>query len=798
MSGELHEPSEREARLAAALAGYHDLRAGQRPVDAQAFCRQHPELAPDLEDAIAASDGIDQLLEPPEMAGPDAALQEEMPARLSGCRILEELGSGGMGRVFLALDERLGRKVAIKILGRRYRVYPGVRTRFLEEARAMARLSHPHIARIYSLGPPEEEAHFVMEYVEGVPLTEAAQPLTLRQRAELLEKVTRAVDFQHRHGIVHRDLKPANILVGPDLEPKVLDFGLALPIDDAAGRAARPVEVAGTPAYFSPEQARGGAPLGPASDVFSLGAVLYEALTGTLPFRGETYAEQVENIRTQDPVLPRRINPAIPADLQNICLKALEKDPARRYFSARELASDLERFLAGEPVMAAPSTYGRVMAGQVEQHLRELDGWRREEILSPSEHDGFRKLYERLIEREDAWIMEARRLSLPQVGLYFGAWILSLGAALILLFRYAALPAPFAILTVAAAAGVTAWLGLHSWRRGRQRIAIAFLLAFCLLWPIFLLVGLNECGLLAAATRNREDLELFSKVTGFKRTTNAQLWWALLLALPVYYALRRFTRATVFSLVFAVAAALQCLVTLLRLGLLEWLEKDPGLVYLRLSPFAVLFFAVAFALERLDHPEDSGHFYPLAVLFTWASLTGVVTFHKPYADWLKSVAPWTRGQLEYLFILNAGAYTALQSLCDRFPSAQMRTVAKAFRFVIPGHVLTSLFLLGLSATELFEKTPADQALRLEARLFELLLPAAAAVFVFGSIPKQMKNFFASGMLFLAVGLVRLQQNLLKDQMLWPLSLLLAGVLVMLFAAHYAAIRRALARWFIRR
>ncbi len=797
MTGELQDPSEREARVAAALADYHDLRARQQPVDAQAFCRQHPELAPDLEDAIATADRIDQLLEAPDMAGPDAALQEEVPERLSGCRILEELGSGGMGRVFLALDERLGRKVAIKALGRRYRDHPLVRTRFLEEARSMARLSHPHIARIYSLGPPEEEAHFVMEYIEGVPLTATAQPLTLRQRAELLEKVARAVDFQHRHGIVHRDLKPANILVGPDLEPKVLDFGLALPMDDASGRAARPGDVAGTPAYFSPEQARGGA-LGPASDVFSLGAVLYETLTGMLPFRGETYAEQVENIRTQDPELPRRIDSAIPAELQNICLKALEKDPARRYCSARELANDLERFLAGEPVLAAPSTYGRVMAGQVERHLRELDGWRREEILSASEHDAFRRLYERLIEREDAWIMEARRLSLPQVGLYFGAWILSVGAALILLFRYAALPAPAAILTVAAAAGLTAWLGVRSWRRGQQRIAIAFLLAFCLLWPIFLLVGLNECGLLAAATRSREDLELFSKFTSFKRTTNAQLWWALLVALPVYYALRRFTRATVFSLVFAVAMALECLVTLLRLGLLEWLEQDPGLFYLRLSPFALLFFALAFSLERLGHPEDSRHFYPLAVLFTWASLTGVVTFHKPYADWLKSVAPWTRGQLEYLFILNAGAYAALQSLCDRFPSAQMRTVAKAFRFVIPGHVLTSLFLLGLSATELFEKTPADQALRLEARLFELLLPAAAAAFVFASIPKQMKNFFASGMLFLAVGLVRLQQNLLKDQMLWPLALLLGGVLIMLLAAHYAAIRRALGRWSRRR
>ncbi len=798
MTNDGQDLPEGEALLAAALAEYHDLRARQQQVEPEAFCRRHPDLAPDLEAAIAALEELEQVLEPADLAGPDEGLRAELPERLSGCKIVEEIGSGGMGRVFLALDERLGRKVAIKTLSRRYRDNLPLRTRFLEEARAMARLNHPHVARIYSLGPPEEEPHFVMEYVEGLPLTEAVEPLNLRQRAELIEKVARAVDFQHRHGVVHRDLKPANILVGPDLEPKVLDFGLALQVDEPGSQAAGRGEVAGTPAYFSPEQARGEVPLGPASDVFSLGAVFYEALTGVLPFRGETYAEQVHNLRTQDPVLPRRLNPAVPADLQNICLKALEKDPAQRYCSAREMANDLERFLAGEAVMASPSTYGRVVAGQIEQHLRDLEGWRHDQILSASEHDGFRKLYDRLIDREDAWIMEARRLSLPQVGLYFGAWVLGVGAALILLFRYAALSAPAAVLAVAAAAAATAWLGVRCWRSGQYRIAIAYLLAFCLLWPIFLLVGMNECGLLAAATRNREDLELFSKFTAFKRTTNAQLWWALLLSLPAYFALRRFTRATVFSLVFAVALALDCLVTLLRLGLLEWLEQDPGLVYLRLLPFALLFFAAAFSLERLGHLGDSRHFYPLAVLFTWASLSGVATFHQPYAQWLRRVAPWTRGQLEYLFILNAGIYIGLQSLCDRFPSAQMRTVAKAFRFVIPGHVLTSLFLLGLSATELWEKSPAEEGLRLEARLLELLLPAAAAGFVFGSIPKQMKNFFASGMLFLAVGVVRLQQNLLKDQMLWPLSLLLAGVLVMLFATHYAAIRMALARWFQRR
>jgi hypothetical protein len=170
-----------------------------------------------------------------------------------------------------------------------------------------------------------------------------------------------------------------------------------------------------------------------------------------------------------------------------------------------------------------------------------------------------------------------------------------------------------------------------------------------------------------------------------------------------------------------------------------------------------------------------------------------VTYHDPYANWLKSVAPWTRGQVEYLFIINAGLYFALQIACERVSSPQMRMVAKSFRFVIPGHVMTSLLLLGLAASDRWEKAPADAGMRLEARLFEVLLPVVACVFVLGSIPKQMKNFFASGMLFLAIGLVRLQQDFFKDRAWWPIGLLLTGSLLMGIAARYAPLKMAVKR-----
>ncbi len=792
---------EREARLARAFAEYNDLRAQGEPVDPDAFCRKYPEIEQELRPQIEAVSQIEDSLISGVPTGGGAA-EEELPERLSGHKILGLIGAGGMGRVLLAFDERLGRKVAIKTLSRRYRSNSHLRLRFMQEARAMARLSHPNVARIYNLGPAEEEPHFVMEHLEGTPLTEAAQALSLLQKAELMHKVALAVDFLHRHQVLHRDLKPGNILVGPDLEPKVLDFGLALQAEEKENRVTSVGDVVGTPDYLSPEQTRAGAaPVDARSDVFSLGAVFYEMLTGAVPFHGETYSELVEGIRERDPALPRRVNPAVPGELQNICLKALEKNPADRYTSARDLADDLQRFIAGESVLASPTTYLRVMTGKIAQHLRELEGWTLDHVLSESEVDAFRKLYDRLVEREDAWIMEMRRLTLSRVTLYLGAWILVVGAALVLLFEYKRLDGATAILTVLAATTATAWLGIRYWNQERFQVSIAHLLAACLLLPVFFLVTMNEWGWLdVPIVLGKVSLELFSKLPeDFKRTTNAQLWWALLLSLPGYYWLRRFTRSSVFSLVFAVMGALLCLVTLLRMGMLKWIDDaDPGQIYLRLIPIALLFFASGFTIERLRRPADSRYFYPIAVLFTWAALTGLAGYHKPYANWLGWAFQWTHGNQAYLFIINAGIYIALQGFFDRFDSSQMRAVAKTFRFVIPGHVLVSLLLLGLDATARYDAKPKDMDLWREARIFEGLLPLAACVFVFAGIPKQMKNFFAAGLLFLAIGIVRLQQNWLKDQSAWPLSLLVAGVLLMLCAANYAPLRMFFARLFRRR
>ena len=418
--------------------------------------------------------------------------------------------------------------------------------------------------------------------------------------------------------------------------------------------------------------------------------------------------------------------------------------------------------------------------------MSDLEGWRSDRILSDAEYDGLRKRYDRLMEREDAWILEARRLTLPQVTLYLGAWVLAVAAALLTCYPYPALAGAPAVAIAWAAAVPLVWIGRREWLRGAYRVAIAYMMVFCLVAPIAALVTFEEARWFTGFTQGRIDLELFHKLEFPKQATNAQLWWALLAGVPACWWLRRLTRAPVFSLMLAALAASLCGVALLRMGLIDWIEHDPGRPYFYLMPIAALFMAAGLTLERLRMPDDSRYFYPFAAAFTWAALTGVVTYHEPYARWLEFAAPWTRGQIAYLYLANAAVYFLLDRLCERLETPQARMVGKAFRFVIPGHVMFSILALGVEAEAYTEK-----------RIFEALLPAVACVFVFASIPRQMKNFFVSGLFFFAVGVFRLQHDVFTGRAGWPLTLLLAGLALMTAAANYSAIRIALQKVFRR-
>jgi serine/threonine-protein kinase len=264
------------------------------------------------------------------------------------------LGHGGMGVVYKAWHLRLQRPVALKMLLAGAYAQPTERERFLREAEAVAALHHPNIVPVYDAGEADGRPYFTMELVEGGSLAEQIRgvPQPARQAAALVATLAEAVHAAHQSGIVHRDLKPGNILLTRDGTPKVTDFGLARRLEGNGGLTLSGAPL-GTPSYMAPEQARGDKKaIGPATDVYALGAILYELLTGRPPFRAATSAATLHQVVTEEPIPPARLNPQVPRDLATICLKGLHKEPGRRYASARELADDLRRFLNDEPIRA--------------------------------------------------------------------------------------------------------------------------------------------------------------------------------------------------------------------------------------------------------------------------------------------------------------------------------------------------------------------------------------------------------------------------------------------------------------
>jgi WD40 repeat protein len=320
---------------------------GAKNLDDQLTLRQFPaELSPRAPPEPPTSD---DLTGPPR---PGATRPLPMP-RLADYELLEEVGRGGMGVVFRARHVRLGRIVALKMIIGGALARPEDLQRFDTESEAAAQLQHPNIVALYEAGASDGQPFFSMEFVSGTSLAGrvALGPLPGRRAAAYLETTARAVAYAHGRGVIHRDLKPGNVLLDEHDQPKITDFGLAKLMTTDSGQT-RTGAVLGTPSYMSPEQAAGRKDLGPASDVYSLGAILYELLTGKPPFAGETALATINLVTEQEPLSPQLLNPAVDLDLETICLKCLEKDPRRRYASAAALAGDLRRYLDGEPITA--------------------------------------------------------------------------------------------------------------------------------------------------------------------------------------------------------------------------------------------------------------------------------------------------------------------------------------------------------------------------------------------------------------------------------------------------------------
>ncbi|HEX8200954.1 MAG TPA: serine/threonine-protein kinase, partial [Isosphaeraceae bacterium] len=384
--GPAPEP-ERPALLTELIALEVELRrgAGERPTP-QEYRERFPEFAPRIDAAFVsdspvahggANDAPDAATIPLDHAAigqqprPDlgettqthtprpsdpAAPRPSVIHHVGDYELLEEIARGGMGVVYKARQISLNRTVAVKmILGGQLASAAEV-DRFHAEAEAAANLQHPNIVAIHEVGEHLGRHYFSMDYVEGRSLAEIVRdnPLPAERAARYVRTIARAIHFAHQRGTLHRDLKPSNVLIDGSDQPRVTDFGLARRIQGGSDLTATGA-VLGTPSYMPPEQAAGRRDdVSPASDVYALGAILYELLVGRPPFRAATPLETVKQVLEARPVSPRLLNPGLPRDLETICLKCLEKEPRNRYATAQELADELGRFLDGKPIRARP------------------------------------------------------------------------------------------------------------------------------------------------------------------------------------------------------------------------------------------------------------------------------------------------------------------------------------------------------------------------------------------------------------------------------------------------------------
>lgn len=396
-------PTDTDALLADLLEKLTDSQRRGERVDLAEEIRLHPDLAGEIRELWATVQIADEFasgdpLGDPLVSDPADLASSVAPRWFGDYELLEELGRGGMGVVYRARQLSLGRVVALKLILRGEFASAAEIGRFRVEAAAGAQVEHPHIVPVYEVGEVDGQPFFTMKYIAGTTLSRklAEGPLPARDTAELMLPVCLAIADAHQRGVVHRDLKPSNILIDQQGQPHVSDFGLAKRLNlPASVREVTPSleelqregdsrslthtgDILGTPSYISPEQAAGNrGEVGPASDVYSLGAILYQCLTGRPPFQAASPVDVLLMVLDQDPLLPRVVNPRADADLEMITLKCLQKPADLRYDSAAALADDLRAFLASEPIAARSTNIGQLFSRLLREthHAAVLENW---------------------------------------------------------------------------------------------------------------------------------------------------------------------------------------------------------------------------------------------------------------------------------------------------------------------------------------------------------------------------------------------------------------------------------------
>ena len=578
------DQEELEARLARLVAWHEE--TGELP-SVETVCQDRPDLAEPLRALVDRYAAISAILDGPHHPDPP---DETLPI-FDGFRTVERIGAGGMGTVYKLQDLRLGRLVAAKVLRRDAALRATVED-FLREARALALFNDRRIVRIHEFRPDPERPVLIMELVEGFELGRGAPALEFQQRARIVAAICGALQRAHDLGLQHRDLKPSNIMLDETLEPRLLDFGLS-------GGQPSAGHLRGTLPYVAPEQIDPARTIDARTDVYALGVIFYELLCGARPFSGAD-PEVIEAIRAGQTRLPVEVEPAVPEPLQAVALKAMERDPAARYQTAKDMAEDIGRWLDGRPVLARPTLYAATLGARARTHLDQVQEWLRLKLIHPHEAANLASAYGALDARDEDWIVESRVLSHSQIALYLGAFFLLAGS----LFYFGAhrvyesvqgVGRPFLVLGLP-------FLGLNAaahrlFQRQHKAVAVAFFLGGAGLLPLFLLIWFHELGLWRAAPDAAGQLFLDGSVSNrqLQVTTFVAGAWCGWLALR--------TRTVALSTVCTAVTLLFGLALLADLGLRTWIEDTRfDRLALHVAPLVGVYALAGWRLDRVRCP----------------------------------------------------------------------------------------------------------------------------------------------------------------------------------------------------
>jgi len=663
---------------------------------------------------------------------------------------LERLaGVGGMGHVFEAVDTRLNRRVAVKFISTA--TDGTLHESLMIEARAMAGLDHPNLCRVLEAVIDTTDPFIVMDWVEGVDLRSAAKTLDLTQRIALFVRIVEAVGSMHEEGLTHRDLKPGNILLNRRGEPVIVDFGLA-------GHTAKgDLKPGGTPGHAAPEQFNEPPSISPRCDVYSLGVILFELLTLRPPFSASTNSEMLALQRKADPPVPEAIVPDLPAGLQRICLQALERDPALRYSDARELLEDLRRHLRGETVLARPSMLAARFEAQIEEQLDRARHWESQGLITREES---RRLYRQLtslLRPDSPWIIDSRKLTTSQVGLYLGGWMTLLAITVGMWFSWNDLSSTLHIAIPSTVSALLFGLGVTLQLNQMKRYALGFLLTASITTPALVWVILRETGALGTVSDAAMNAEIFSDpAQGF---ANLQLLvisgaWA-----TVSLLLRFATRSGAFSCTFCIAAVSTWLFLYATQGGFTRPISEESIAQLgvRFAMFGGAFCAIGIALSKQEETiarsvgrqnlrrHDS---WPILTTGAISAVVGLTcaAWYYPETYRFPQVFAGDDASMTALrsqsFIANGFIFAGLAAAFGKRWSPARDRLGSALRWIIPSHFLGSL--LAMEHSELGGMWLG----------WLLALGASSVIVCFVSVLKQWKPFLVNGLFYFAVAYIR--------------------------------------------